>query len=429
MLNATTEDAEMTRFHACDKRIECVCRSRSDAVFVSPVVELSEELLLFKNGHLNIKELSCRQLNDRAQPPGKDSDTKIAGRHTSIFVYAERRYLRSCAQPDILLPANIVYKYSRHSSYREIHDLVKALKPVTVYPCYFTRDIYRNGFRIRDLFGDIVSVFTFDDEMANGDTSMEMVQQGEHSVKKQNEPRLFGIRAHAPLLPTEQGKAPLRMAPSISDHTSSTSQGITKSALLELLCSNRRFNEVSLICPISSAESCSDAAAISSNAKQLCEHSNFVANQIPYNPNPLSTAGLICLDTLPDRTLDTTVSSFPESTVVDLFASGEIAVSHKVCSWAGSIRVRYKPELKFNSWGETLRRSYSFTLTPSLQRRPPRPIPGRRRILKPPLPMKRHLRQHFREPSIAVSIDRVVKIQRQLEQDPDAWFNYPLAFR
>lgn len=65
------------------------------------------------------------------------------------------------------LPRSIEFPYSRHSSYEELCDLVKAFEPADVYPCTINEDYMDLGVSVKDLFGHLCfgSTFAHDEEM------------------------------------------------------------------------------------------------------------------------------------------------------------------------------------------------------------------------------------------------------------------------
>ncbi|OHE98222.1 artemis protein [Colletotrichum orchidophilum] len=78
------------------------------------------------------------------------------------------------------LPRIITFPYSRHSSYRELCDLVQIFRPKDVWPCTVNpADWLRNNTSIRSLFGDFCSgnVFDHDIEMGKLAESLRILQQ------------------------------------------------------------------------------------------------------------------------------------------------------------------------------------------------------------------------------------------------------------
>ncbi|KAF2813063.1 uncharacterized protein BDZ99DRAFT_411482, partial [Mytilinidion resinicola] len=65
------------------------------------------------------------------------------------------------------LPKTIKFPYSRHSSYRELCELVQAFRPRDVYPCTVDAANWTSELSIRSLFGNLCSddVFAHDAEM------------------------------------------------------------------------------------------------------------------------------------------------------------------------------------------------------------------------------------------------------------------------
>lgn len=65
------------------------------------------------------------------------------------------------------LPRSIEFPYSRHSSYEELCDLVKAFKPVDVYPCTIDEDYMNLSKSIDGLFGHLCfgSTYAHDEDM------------------------------------------------------------------------------------------------------------------------------------------------------------------------------------------------------------------------------------------------------------------------
>jgi DNA cross-link repair 1C protein len=58
------------------------------------------------------------------------------------------------------LPKVITFPYSRHSSYEELCDLIRAFKPKDIYPCTVDEEGWNQGLlrRILLLFGDLLII-------------------------------------------------------------------------------------------------------------------------------------------------------------------------------------------------------------------------------------------------------------------------------
>lgn len=56
---------------------------------------------------------------------------------------------------DLLLPKDIKLVFSRHSSYTESKQFVQLFRPVQVYPCGSPSSLWKNGFVMSRLFGDV----------------------------------------------------------------------------------------------------------------------------------------------------------------------------------------------------------------------------------------------------------------------------------
>ncbi|TQN67385.1 Protein artemis [Colletotrichum shisoi] len=76
----------------------------------------------------------------------------------------------SASDPADPLPKVITFPYSRHSSYPELCDLVRAFRPKDVWPCTVnTAEWLRNGTSIRSLFGSYCSGDTFAHDIEMGE--------------------------------------------------------------------------------------------------------------------------------------------------------------------------------------------------------------------------------------------------------------------
>lgn len=82
------------------------------------------------------------------------------------------------------LPNSIDFPYSRHSSYEELCDLVKAFEPVDVYPCTIDEDYMNLSVSIEYLFGHLCSGTTF-----AHDEDMKMLASQRETLKRRGSDR------------------------------------------------------------------------------------------------------------------------------------------------------------------------------------------------------------------------------------------------
>ncbi|KAK6496792.1 hypothetical protein TWF481_001780 [Arthrobotrys musiformis] len=213
-------DDKNVRFHSCERWLECEGRDKAREegrlVEISPLVakyrdsngteyvlrepgegggnvdanavdEMSGELLLELAAIVKDPKLSdlIKQIDlkpgfilplDAAAP---ESDTKLEGfieiikRNLEALIISRRgEHLKPANQPrgnePTTLPTWFGYPASRHSSFSELQDFVKALAPKDVYPCVAADGSWYQKDSIRKLFGKYCTgkEFAFDKERA-----------------------------------------------------------------------------------------------------------------------------------------------------------------------------------------------------------------------------------------------------------------------
>lgn len=87
-----------------------------------------------------------------------------------------------------LLPMDIKLVFSRHSSYSETRNLISMFRPRQVYPCWYTKEAWLNGFSMKRLFGKCCSsdIFNFDNTMLSlfGFPITEVIHRGVATIDR-----------------------------------------------------------------------------------------------------------------------------------------------------------------------------------------------------------------------------------------------------
>lgn len=156
--NYLTTSETASRFHACQKSSGCLCRSRNDAVFITPVVNKSQDAIDAYNTSRKLADfkifqlhnpLSSFQENFSQEPDDKAED--------SVFVCDFRRHVLA-KDKEHILPATLHFYFSRHASYAEMKNLVQAFLPKRVRGIFTPQN--DSNYNIASLFKDAIYVPT-----------------------------------------------------------------------------------------------------------------------------------------------------------------------------------------------------------------------------------------------------------------------------
>lgn len=152
----TTDPAE-SRFHICAKSCQCPSRSRRDTVFVNPVVCVAEEMVNAKNAGMPLDVFEPPRHRESAMDAStsditfEEADLGIPDPSLQLlkvssdsdggptYAFGNRRFVPS-KHDNFILPANIWYLFSRHSSYAECRHLVSLFKCKRIQPCFIPTD-------------------------------------------------------------------------------------------------------------------------------------------------------------------------------------------------------------------------------------------------------------------------------------------------
>lgn len=152
LLAYLTKDPLEARFHFCKKAAGCASRHDRGTVFLTPVINKSVEVVAEQNSPLHLKfnehyDIVKADINIE----GKDGEKQ----HPNIFIHQERRFVQG-KHHDTLLPCNVQFHFSRHSSYEELCNFIGIFKPLSVYPCVETSETKSDPqFLMRTLFGHV----------------------------------------------------------------------------------------------------------------------------------------------------------------------------------------------------------------------------------------------------------------------------------
>lgn len=88
---------------------------------------------------------------------------------------------------DVPLPRSIRFPYSRHSSYEELCDFVKAFRPQDVYPCTVDETTWHEGASVEALFGQYCSqgLYRHDVEMKLRTSTWKNTDVGARQIKSE----------------------------------------------------------------------------------------------------------------------------------------------------------------------------------------------------------------------------------------------------
>lgn len=172
--NKTCITTELTRFRSCHP--DCPCRTRDipGVVHAKVAVAAPAATIAQKNAPLPL-DVPVKQVTQSADFSGRDISVyeiseenrpphAYQGEHHNLM---NSQYIKS-KDGTCLLPCHIRYSFSRHSSFKEIYNLIKTFRPKQVYP--FDHGIpSTKRFRMKETFGDICTgdhIFRFDQERA-----------------------------------------------------------------------------------------------------------------------------------------------------------------------------------------------------------------------------------------------------------------------
>lgn len=152
LLTYLTKDPFDARFHFCKKSSECPQRHNRGAVFLTPVINKPVELVAEQNSPLHLK---YNKNYDIVKADIKTELRKDRIEHPNLFIHQERRFVQG-KHKDTLLPCNVQFHFSRHSSYEELCKFISIFKPFSVYPCVETNETKDDPqFLMRTLFGHV----------------------------------------------------------------------------------------------------------------------------------------------------------------------------------------------------------------------------------------------------------------------------------
>lgn len=160
-----TTDPSETRFHICQKSCGCLARSRRDTVFVGPVVSVSPDELHAKNAGMPLDafekengQVAINVSTSDQQPSYENSDITFEeaivdypdptfqlfmvnsdSESGATYAFGNRRFVLSKDKQHIL-PANIWYSFSRHSSWAECKHFISLFRVKRIQPCFIPHD-------------------------------------------------------------------------------------------------------------------------------------------------------------------------------------------------------------------------------------------------------------------------------------------------
>ena len=154
-----------------------------------PLAELAK--LLAK---MVVQESEVSQIEETSEPSSRCAGT---GEPKALGTCAVRQELPRSIVSSVQISNSIYnnsivqeFPYSRHSSYEELCDLVKAFEPVDVYPCTIDEDYLNLSVSIASLFGHLClgTTFAHDEEMALLASHGETLKRGTNDLSSQSMP-------------------------------------------------------------------------------------------------------------------------------------------------------------------------------------------------------------------------------------------------
>ena len=164
---------DLTRFRSCHPNCPCATRNLPGVVHAKVSVAAPLATVLKRNSPLPITT-KCESILESKDAKGLPINVceisklhRPAAYESDFNSLINSQYIYS-ANKSYLLPCHIRYFFSRHSSFSEIHNLIKVFKPKQVYP--FDHGIPGDKkLRMKDIFGEVCSgdhIFRFDQERA-----------------------------------------------------------------------------------------------------------------------------------------------------------------------------------------------------------------------------------------------------------------------